>query len=216
MQCFSVLLAAALAAGCSTQTVRLYELREAGPGSPGRAAYERLERAVVLANAFLKDSEYAPVFPAARARFEIGFTDVMVHLEGEPILPLRVENTGLADLRTLGGHESHPTTGGFLSERITGPEATGDDARDARFFHLPPQDMAAILLRQAAMARELRARGEFDFWMNHSLLGLWPANGWGEDNPVTRRAYAVEEAFRRWLAEGGPHADARPGLPTGP
>ncbi len=197
-------LAALLALGalaCSSEPVRLWQLREAPAGSEERAAYERLEHAVELANEFLATSEYARGFPAAGARFGLDHSDVLLTLAGEGIYPMRIEASGWGDLRTAIGDGVHPTRDGFLSARSTGLDASGDGGRDAAFLDLSAEDMAAVLLRQAVMMREIQTRGELGYWLNYDLLGLVPGQGWDEDAPVNRRAYLVEFAFREWLAD---------------
>ncbi|KAA3611694.1 MAG: hypothetical protein DWQ01_06315 [Planctomycetota bacterium] len=213
--CF--LLLAALSA-CSTDPVRLYELREASPDTFGAQAYDQLEEAVDLANQFLHKSKYASVFPAERATFSLGFTDILVAYQGEGIEAVRMETAGWGDPRLLGSDRTHPTSHGFLTGRVTGADSTGDDSLDAAFLHMESVDMAATLLRQTAIQREIQARGEFDFWINYDLLGLWPGNGFGEENPVVERGYAVEYAFRKWLSEehDGAVPDAPPGMMEAP
>ncbi|TAH37313.1 MAG: hypothetical protein EYC70_10090 [Planctomycetota bacterium] len=188
--------------GCSTDTVRLYELREAPAESAQYQAYQRLEKAVALANEFLRSSPDAVLFPAEGARFSLSFTDILVTFEGEGIEAVRMETPGWGDLRTVLGDGYHPTDQGFLTQRVSSG-AEGSGTKDASFLKLSHDEMAAVLLRQVTMQREVQTRGGFDYWINYDLLGLWPANGWGEDNPVNRRAYAVEAAFRRWLAARG-------------
>lgn len=190
-------------AACSTEPVRLYQLREAPADSVQYQAYARLEKAVALANEFLRTSPAAAIFPAEGARFRISFSDLLVEYRHEGIEAVRMETPGWADPRTLFGDGYHPTEEGFLTERLTGEDSPGDDTNDAGFLSLPHDEMAAVLLRQVTMQRELQTRGEFDYWANYDLLGLWPGNGYGKDNPVNRRAYAVEAAFREWLAQRG-------------
>lgn len=200
-----------LGAACSSEPVRLYLLREADPGTPQREAYGRLEEAVELANAFLHESRYAPLFPAEKATFRLGMTDVLLELQGERTEVLRIETSGWGDVRTAVGDRIQTTDQGFVTDTVTDPaRSTGDPALDNLFLQLPAEEMAAILLRQGAALRELHARGSTDYWVNYHLLGLWPGNGFGKDNPVERRPYAVELAFRTWLAEerGRPPAGA--------
>ncbi len=186
-------------AACSTRTVRLYEFREADPGTPRQQAYLRLTEAVDLANEFLHESRYARVFPAERASFSLGMTDIIVQYEGEGYEPVRIEETGFGDLRTALSHNSYPTKDGFLSYPVTGPEARNGEG--VTFFQQGSVDMAALLLRQATISKEMNTRSPRSFWLNYSILGAWPENGWGGSNPVLRRAYAVEYAFRKWLGE---------------
>lgn len=192
-----------LVASCSTEPVRLYKLREADAGSPDRASYARLEQAVGLANEFLSTSEYARGFPAEEASFSLGFTDLLLHLKGEGIEPLRIETAGWGDLRTTFGDGVHPNEFGFLTARRTNEDATGEGTSDAAFLQLEVVDMAAVLLRQAATMREIQARGEFDYWLNYDLLGINPESGWMEGNIVDRRAYAVQAGFFQWIDKRG-------------
>lgn len=192
-----------LVASCSTEPVRLYKLRDADPGSPDRASYARLEQAVGLANEFLSTSTYARGFPAEEASFSLGLSDLLLHLKGEGVVPLRIETAGWGDLRTSLGDGVHPNEHGFLTARRTNEEATGEGTSDAAFLQLEVVDMAAVLLRQAATMREIQARGEFDYWLNYDLLGINPESGWMEGNIVDRRAYAVQAGFFQWIDERG-------------
>jgi len=191
-------------ASCSTQPVRLAELREADAGSIEAGAYLNLEQGIALANEFLARSRFSRGFPAEQASFSLGLNDILLHLKGEGVEVLRIETAGWGDPRTAIGDGVHPTEEGFLSARTTGPTATGSDSADATFLRLPPEKMAAILLRQAATMREIKARGELDYWLNYDLLGLNPSSGWMGNNVVDRRANAVDAAFQQWLAEGRP------------
>ncbi|MHC4380404.1 MAG: hypothetical protein ACYSU1_04875 [Planctomycetota bacterium] len=192
-----------LFAACSSQPVRLHQLREAEAGSADRASYGRLEQAVALANEFLSTSDYARGFPAAEARFSLGLNDLLLHMEGEGVEALRIETTGWGDLRTSFGDGVHPNEHGFLTARRTNEEATGEGTSDAAFLQLEVVDMTAVLLRQAATMREIQARGEFDYWLNYDLLGINPESGWMEGNIVDRRAYAVQDGFYQWIDQRG-------------
>lgn len=198
--------------------MRLYELRSASAGTQPAEAYNNLVRAVDLANRFLHRSSYASIFPAERATLMLSHSDILVDYQGEGIRPLVVEVPGWGDYRTVMGDQTHPTEYGFMSARVTGERATGEDQYDIEFLHLGPVDMAAVLLRQATQFREMDARGGFDFWINYDLLGLWPAHGYKQDNPVLERSYAVEYAFRKWLAEehGGELPPPPPGMLEAP
>lgn len=205
----------ALGAACSTEPVRLWELREAEPGSAERAAYERLEAAADLANEFLATSEFARGFPAESARFSLDHSDLLLRCTGEGIWPLRIETAGWADPRTAIGDGVHPTERGFLSARRTDAGASGAASTDAVFLQLDAPSMAGLLLRQATTMREIHARGSFDYWLNYDLLGLDPRYGWGDDNPVDARADAVHRAFWQWhearaAREGAPLAEPSP------
>lgn len=187
-----------LGGACSTEPVRLYELREAEPGSGPRLAYERLELAADLANEFLATSAFARGFPAESARFSLDHSDVLIRFTGEGIWPLRIASAGWADPRTAVGDGIHPTEHGFLAARRTDRYASGDATDDSAFLLLEPPAMAALLLRQAATMREIHARGSFDYWLNYDLLGTNPHYGWRDRNPVDARANAVHEAFWQW------------------
>lgn len=198
-----------LSAACAGEPVRLYELAEAPPGSREALAYQRLQEAVGLANEFLHTASSARVFPAERATFFLSYTDILVEYRNEGVEPVRIEAARFGDVRTMAGDRVHPDDDGFLSARVGGPDARGD-ATDALFLHLPVEEMAAVLLRQTAMQREVRARGNLDYWANYALLGFWPAYGWGKGNPVNARAHAVEAAFWKWLREERGGASAAP------
>lgn len=189
----------ALGASCQTEPVRLWQLREAEPGSGEREAYERLEAAAALANEFLTSSEFARGFPAEGARFTLDHSDLLLSCAGEGVWPLRIATAGWADPRVAVGDGIHPNEHGFLAARATGKESSGDATADSAFLRLDAPSMAGLLLRQAATMREMHARGKFDFWINYDLLGLNPAHGWREGNPVDARADAVYVAFWRWF-----------------
>lgn len=186
---------------CQTSPVRLHELRDAGAGSPERAAYDRLAAAVELANEFLETSEFARGFSAEGARFSLSEADLLITFKNEGVQPLRIETTGWADPRTALGDGVHPTDRGFLSARRMGPEAAGSETTDTAFLLLEPPVMAGLLLRQAATMREIQARGAFDYWINYDLLGLAPGIGWHENSTVNQRAQGVLDAFEQWHAQ---------------
>lgn len=202
--CLLLVSAALGLASCSAEPVRLVELREADAGTIERAAYANLEEGVALANEFLARSRFSRGFPAESASFSLGLNDVLLHLENEGIEELRIETAGWGDPRLIFGDGVHPTEHGFLSARTTGSASTGSDSADAAFLRLSPEQMAAVLLRQATTMREIQARGELDYWLNYDLLGLNPSSGWMGNNVVDRRAHAVEAAFFQWLQEGRP------------
>lgn len=196
--CSSILLCLG---ACSSADIRLYELRDAEPGSPERAAYDRLAEAVELANEFLETSEFARGFPAGAAHLTLDHTDILIRIAGEGIFPMRIQTTGWADPRTFFGDGVHPTDNGFVTARRTDQEATGSETTDSAFLLLTPPEMAGLLLRQALTVHEIRVRGSFDYWINYNLLGLDPTIGWGEDSAVNLRAEAVMTAFEQWHAE---------------
>ena len=198
----STLLALALllslpAGACATRPVRLYELRAAEVGSRDQLAYSRLEGAVAIANRFLAESEAARDAPAGRSSFEIGRSDLIVHLAEAGTQPLRIETAGWGDSRTLFGDRVHGTSSGFLAAHDN--SASAEDASDNLFFLLSPEDMAATLLRQALIMHEIRVRGELGYWLNYDLLGLDPTIGWWRGATVDARANALEDAYYLWL-----------------
>lgn len=200
----ALILCATLAAGaCQAEPIRLYELREAPAGSPNRAAYDRLETAIFLVNDFLASPAPDAGRPLGHGRFLLDHTDVLMDLGEDGIWTVRLATAGWGDPRTLFGDGVHPNATGFTSERSLAADAAGESARDDGFLALAPPDMAATLLRQAVMMREIRTRGAFDYWLNYDVLGLDPGAGWREDNPVTADAHALEQAFRAWLAARG-------------
>ena len=185
------------AAACSTRPVRLYELRDAEPGTRDASAYQRLEAAVELANRFLDEAPSADGQPAGRSRLELGMTDVIAHLGHLGTLPMRIETAGWGDSRTLFGDRVHGTTTGFLAAHDN--SAARGDASDNVFFLMAPEDMAATLLRQALIMYEIQARGELAYWLNYDLLGLDPTIGWWRGATVDARANAMEDAYYAWL-----------------
>ena len=171
------------------------------PGSWDRQCYETLEEAVVLVNRFLAESAATIGWPAADTEVELGLTDILVHLPGRGTEAMRIETSGWGDLRTFFGDEAHANGNGFTSYPDTG--AHSEDAADNVFFRKDAVDMAAFLLRQAMIMREIRERGETNYWMNYRLLGLDPRIGWGRRSHVDQTAVALEKYFREWVAEQG-------------
>jgi hypothetical protein len=186
-----------LFASCSTQPVRLYELREAEVGSHDREAYDRLEEGVGLVNDFLDETELAVGYPAANTRFELGMTDVRVHVPEQGIYPYRIRTAGWGDLRTLFGDSLHASDQGFLAGHDR--RVAEGDAADNVFFRLDADEMGAVLLRQALITREMHARGDTNYWMNYTLCGLDLTVGWGRSSFVDRAANAVEAAYWQWI-----------------
>lgn len=185
---------------CATEPVRLYELREAPPGTPEAMAWQRLEQAVALVNEFLQTSPSAAVFPAESATFSLDHTDILVHYRGEGVEAIRLEATRWSDPRTLfsgfttGEHGILTPPGGRVSE-------SGDEPYDVAFLELPPEEMAAVLLRLATERRvEELAGGSLDLGVPGDVASDGEAPG---DRPAL-----VEYAFRKWLAEtrGAPPA----------
>ncbi len=189
----------ALAAGgllvlaCTTEPVRLYELRQAPAGTPEAMAYRRLEQAIALANEFLQTSPLAVVFPAESATFSLDHTDILVHYRGEGVVALRLEGTAWSDPRTLlGGYQV--TDFGILTPRGGRLSESGNETYDVTFLELPPEEMAALLLRLATEHRILLAKG--------GGLDLSPPGALGEDGRAPEdRPALVEYAFRKWLSE---------------
>lgn len=197
MRLVAALAALLLLAACSSQPVRLYELRQAEVGSHDREAYDRLEEGVGLVNRFLDETELAVGYPAAETHFELGMTDVRVHVPGEGIYPFRIRTAGWGDPRTLFGDSLRATDEGFLAGHDS--DADEDHAADNVFFQLSANEIGAALLRQVLITRELRARGDTNYWMNYTLCGLDLTIGWGRGAFVDRAANAVEAAYWEWL-----------------
>lgn len=194
---FLALLLLAGTAACSSQPVRLYELRDAEAGSHDREAYLRLEDGVRLANDFLEESELASGYPGGDSHFQLGMTDLLLVLPDEGVYPLRIRTAGWGDLRTLFGDEVHGTSQGFTAGYDGGHDA--EDAANNSFFRLDAEEMGAVILRQALVSRELRTRGKLNYWLNYSLVGLDPTVGWGDGSFVDRAANGVEKAYWEWL-----------------
>ena len=73
-----------------------------------------------------------------------------------------------------------------------------DAASDNAFLKLPAMRMAATLLRQSVVMREIQARGEVDYWLNYTLLGLDINRGYRNNSHVDKRAALTEQAFYQW------------------
>jgi hypothetical protein len=200
MKTLSLILTLALLSSCATQTVYLHQLRDGGAGSKPAHVYSELEKAVELANGFLNNSSFAKGFPAEGAQFELGVNNILLRLENEYDLTVAIETTYWGDWRFMFGSGVQSSANGLIAAHRPDGERT-DDITDNEFLQLDASNMAAILLRQSAIMREIRARGEIDYWLNYKLLGIDPARGWGEDSHVNKRGVLTEQAFRLWLTE---------------
>lgn len=200
MKTLSLILTLALFSSCATQTVYLHQLRDGGAGSKPAHVYAELETAVELANGFLDTSSFAKGFPAEGAKFELGINNIILRLENEYDLTVAIETTYWGDWRFIFGSDVQSSADGLLAAHRPDGKNT-DDITDNEFLKLDAGNMAAILLRQSAIMREIRARGEIDYWLNYKLLGIDPARGWVEGAHVNKRGVLTEKAFRLWLAE---------------
>ena len=188
---------------CSSEVVRLYELREAEPGTLEAEAYQRLREAVDLANAFLEDRPEQAGLPGDGAYYLLGFTDVLVHFRGHGRYALRISTAGWGDLRTVAGDGLHPTSQGILADHGARREhALGND-----FLSLPREEMAAALLRGTVPMLRIKQRGGTDYWVNYSVRGLVEAKGWGAANPESADEHALETAYWEWLRDRRAVAD---------
>jgi hypothetical protein len=77
-------------------------------------------------------------------------------------------------------------------------ERESDTASDNAFLKLPALRMAALLLRQSVVMREIQARGEVDYWLNYTLLGLDMNRAYRNNSHVDKRAALTEQAFYQW------------------
>ena len=171
---------AALAAlpACSSEPVRLYELREAEVGSRDRQAYETLEDAVVLTNRFLTESSATVGWPAAETRVILGQTDILVELPGRGVEAMRIETGAWGDLRTMFGDKAMADEHGFTMHPDN--RVGEDEAANNYFFRKDAEDMAAFLLRQAMIMREIRERGGDQLLDELSVVGAGPADRVGQ------------------------------------
>ena len=189
-----------LLGSCATQPVYLHHLKEAKEHSAEHLAYLRLEKAVSSANNFLQTSIFAKGFPAEHAQFKLGINHIILLLGDEYAQTIPIETATLGDPRLLIGDDFHNTGRALIATRKidgTPPESLLDNY----FLQLPEKEMAATLLYQVCIMREMQARGSLGYWLNYTLLGLGPDRDWKESSHVDERAHLIKLAYQRWLEE---------------
>jgi len=199
MKPLSFLLAIAILGSCASQTVYLSQLRDSDAGSQDSQAYETLQEAVVLANDFLASPTLAKGYPAEGARFHLGLNNIILRIENEYDLVVSIKRAYWGDLRFVAGEDVQADADGIVVA-MSVDDRGSDAASDNAFLKLPAMRMAATLLRQSVVMREIQARGEVDYWLNYTLLGLDINRGYRNNSHVDKRAALTEQAFYQWQA----------------
>ena len=197
MKPLSFLLAIAILGSCASQTVYLSQLRDSDAGSQNSQAYETLQEAVVLANDFLASATLAKGYPAEGARFHLGLNNIILRIENEYDLVVSIKRAYWGDLRFVAGEDVQADADGIVVA-MSVDDRGSDAASDNAFLKLPAMRMAATLLRQSVVMREIQARGEVDYWLNYTLLGLDINRGYRNNSHVDKRAALTEQAFYQW------------------
>ena len=104
------------------------------------------------------------------------------------------------DLRFVAGEDVQADADGIVVA-MSVDDRESDAASDNAFLQLPSVSMAATLLRQSAVMREIQARGEIDYWLNYALLGVDANRDWSDNSHVDKRAALTGQAFYQWHAE---------------
>lgn len=200
MKPLSFILALAALSSCASQTISLSQLRDADIGSQDAQAYNTLQEAVMLANDFLASSPLAKGYPAENAHFDLGLNNIILRLDNEYDLVVSIKRAYWGDLRFVAGEDVQADADGIVVA-MSADDRESDAASDNAFLQLPPVSMAATLLRQSAVMREIQARGEIDYWLNYALLGVDANRDWSDNSHVDKRAALTGQAFYQWHAE---------------
>ena len=199
MKPLSFLLAIAILGSCASQTVYLSQLRDSDAGSQNSQAYETLQEAVALANDFLANSPLAKGYPAENAHFDLGLNNIILRLDNEYDLVVSIKRAYWGDLRFIAGEDVQADADGIVVAMSVNDRESGA-ASDNAFLKLPAMRMAATLLRQSVVMREIQTRGEVDYWLNYTLLGLDINRAYRNNSHVDKRAALTEQAFCQWHA----------------
>ena len=168
-----LILAATTLSSCASnsQPVYLGQLRSAEIGSQDSRAYDALQEAVLLANAFLSSSPLADGYPAENAHFDLGVNNIILHL-GSELVP-RYDLVLTLDRASLQLPEVRMAAA-LLS--------------------------TSVIIRQMQASGEIDDWLNYallgaDIIMNYTLLGAGINSGWGD-----KRAELTEQAFYQWRA----------------
>ena len=197
MKPLSFILALATLGSCASQTVYLSQLRDSDAGSQDSQAYDTLQEAVMLANDFLASSPLAKGYPAENAHFDLGLNNIILRLDNEYDLVVSIKRAYWGDLRFIAGEDVQADADGIVVA-MSVDDRESDAASDNAFLKLPAMRMAATLLRQSVVMREIQTRGEVDYWLNYALLGLDINRGYRDNSHVDKRAALTEQAFYQW------------------
>ena len=199
MKPLSFILALATLSSCASQTIYLSQLRDADTGSQDAQAYNTLQEAVMLANDFLASSPLAKGYPAENAHFDLGLNNIILRLDNEYDLVVSIKRAYWGDLRFVTGEDVQADADGIVVAMGVGGRQS-DAASNNAFLKLPAAHMAATVLRQSVVMREIQARGEVDYWLNYTLLGIDTNRDWGDNSHVDKCAALTEQAFYQWHA----------------
>ena len=197
MKPLSFILALAALSSCASQTIYLSQLRDADTGSQDAQAYNTLQEAVMLANDFLASSPLAKGYPAENAHFDLGLNNIILRLDNEYDLVVSIKRAYWGDLRFVAGEDVQADADGIVVA-MSVDHRESDAASNNAFLKFPATQMAAALLRQSVVMREIQARGEVDYWLNYALLGIDANRDWGDNSHVDKRAALTEQAFYQW------------------
>lgn len=200
MKPLSFILALATLGSCASQAVYLSQLRDSAAGSQDSQAYKTLQEAVVLANDFLASSPLAKGYPAENAHFDLGLNDIILRLDNEYDLVVSIKQAYWGDLRFVAGEDVQADADGIVVA-MSVDDRESDVVSNNAFLKLPAVRMAATLLRQSVVMREIQARGEVDYWLNYTLLGVDANRDWGDNSHVDKRAALTGQAFYQWHSE---------------
>jgi len=197
MNPLSLILVIATLGSCASQPVYLSQLRDASAGSQDAQAYATLQEAVILANDFLASSPLAKGYPAENASFDLGLNNIILRLDNEYDLVVGIKRAYWGDLRFVAGEDVQADADGIVVAMSVDDRESATASNNA-FLNLPALRMAAILLRQSVVMREIQARGEVDYWLNYALLGLNVNRAYRNNSHVDKRAALTEQAFYQW------------------
>ena len=198
MRPLSFILALATLSSCASQTIYLSQLRDADAGSQDAQAYNTLQEAVMLANDFLASSPLAKGYPAENAHFDLGINNIILRLDNEYDLVVSIKRVYWGDPRFFAGEDVRADADGIVVV-MSVDDRESDTVSNNAFLKLSAAHMAATLLRQSVVMREIQARGEVDYWLNYTLLGIDTNRDWGDNSHVDKRAALTEQAFYQWL-----------------
>ena len=198
MRPLSFILALATLSSCASQTIYLSQLRDADTGSQDAQAYNTLQEAVMLANDFLASSPLAKGYPAENAHFDLGINNIILRLDNEYDLVVSIKRVYWGDPRFFAGEDVRADADGIVVV-MSVDDRESDTVSNNAFLKLSAAHMAATLLRQSVVMREIQARGEVDYWLNYTLLGIDTNRDWGDNSHVDKRAALTEQAFYQWL-----------------
>ena len=169
-----LILAATTLSSCAShsQPVYLGQLRGAEIDSQDSRAYDTLQGAMLLANAFLSSSPLADGYPAENAHFDLGVNNIILHL-GNELVP-RYDLVLALDRESLQLPEARMAAALLSTSVIVRQMQASDKIDDWLNYAL------------------LSAERHYD-WINYTLLRAHTNSDWGDN-----RAELTEHAFYQW------------------